>query len=733
METFITNCYKSIGPFLTLFLIKNVQNEDEYIPSILLSNTFQFFNNYDELNNRIYLILGIIGFFYIADRILVFLEKNWDKIKKEFSSSDLNINSDFGDSLNDFTNLDQTIIQVLTDVQTKFADVAGNDEAKTELVEVVRFLKNPKKFIKLGATVPRGILLAGPPGTGKTLLARAIAGESGTPFLKVSGSQFVELLVGVGATRVRELFEKARELKPAIIFIDEIDSIARTRASNNTSMGGSNDEREQTLNQILTQMDGFDPDTGIVVIAATNRIDILDPAILRPGRFDRQITISNPTLKERLAILKVHSRGKRFKKGLSLSPVAVRTVGFSGADLANVLNEAAILATRRKKKWITIKEINLSIERLVLGLEGNQLLRVKSRQLVAFREMGHAIIGNLILGNDSIEKLTLISRGGSQGTTWKLPPLTQYNSRYLFLQDALITLAGRAAEDAMIGSSECTVGAQQELGKITRNLRGVVLRYAMTRLQQLKQEIQRRNLYLLGSDIKLEINNIIDVFTTNFLDTTYTSILQILQFLRPVGERVVDELLLFEELSGKELKRILMDYLSNLKQLKGKELLYSTRKSSMFSFVSGDFGQFGDFKPSKNDDPQKVEQMARSLIRQQKRTNTILSLLNFNKPQEKILSTTLTSLVRNILKDVNFGSQFMLQKKLENLAKKVNEELEEMKEELSHMNDDTEKLLQDKALLKNSTKKIENFVDATFVDSNSQGDDSDDFITPPRY
>ena len=268
--------------------------------------------------------------------------------------------------MGEFTGLDQGAIEVLNEIQIKFEDVAGNEEAKMELKEVVKFLKNPESFAKLGAAVPKGVLLGGPPGTGKTLLAKAIAGEAGTPFLKVAGSQFVELLVGVGAARVRELFEKARSLKPSIIFIDEIDSIARTRSGNN-NMGGGNDEREQTLNQILTEMDGFKSDNGIVVIAATNRIDILDPAIKRAGRFDRQITVTNPNLKERQAILKVHAKGKKLDPTISLAQIAQRTIGFSGADLANLLNEAAILATRLKKQTISMEEINLSVDRIVIG------------------------------------------------------------------------------------------------------------------------------------------------------------------------------------------------------------------------------------------------------------------------------------------------------------------------------------------------------------------------------
>jgi cell division protease FtsH len=443
-------------------------------------------------------------------------------------------------------------------------------------------LTNPELYEEIGVKPPKGVILYGEPGTGKTLFAKAIAGEAGTPFLKVSGSQFVELLVGVGAARVRELFEKARSLKPSIIFIDEIDSIARARSGNNSMGGGANDEREQTLNQILTEMDGFQSDSGVVVIAATNRIDILDPAIKRAGRFDRQIIINNPTLKDRQAILKVHARGKKLDSSVSLAQIAQRTIGFSGADLANLLNEAAILATRRKKATIGMEEINVSIDRIVIGLEGRQVMRVKARQLTAFHEMGHAFVGSLINENDGIEKLTLVPRGNTQGTTWTVPSPSQYNSRRLFLNQILIAIAGRAAEEIVNGVSDCTVGSQQDLIQMTRTVRTMVLRYAMSRLQELKQQAQQRNLFFLGSDVKQELNNIVDNFTTNFMDIIYNEVLAFLQTIRPGGERLVDQLMISEELTGKDLRTLAREYLSNLTSL---ELLYTSRESSLFDFM----------------------------------------------------------------------------------------------------------------------------------------------------
>jgi len=347
-------------------------------------------------------------------------------------------------------------------------------------------------------------------------------------------------------------------------------------------MGGGNDEREQTLNQILTEMDGFGADSGIIVIAASNRIDILDPAIKRAGRFDRQITINNPNLKERQSILKVHARGKKLDPNVSIAQIAQRTIGFSGADLANLLNEAAILTARRKKTTIGMEEINLSVDRIVIGLEGKQIVRVKGRQLTAFHEMGHAFVASLINDNEGIEKLTLIPRGNTQGTTWTVPSPSQYNSRKKFVSQVLIAIAGRAAEEIVNGVGECTVGAQQDLAQLTRTVRSMVLRYAMSRLQELKQQAQQRNLFFLGSDVKQELNNIIDNFTTNFMDITYNEVISFLETIRPGGERLVDQLMISEELTGKDLRTIAREYISNLSS---SEVLYNTRKSSLFDLL----------------------------------------------------------------------------------------------------------------------------------------------------
>ena len=558
----------------------------ERIKTIELTDLTGIGNFLNEKKSEIeLLILGFLFFLFLVDKFISRVEMAWDN---DLEDTVYDSPFDFEDPFAEFTGLDENIVQVITDTQITFADVAGNEEAKEELKEVIQFLTNPDQFGKLGAKVPKGVLLGGPPGTGKTLLAKAVAGEAGVPFLKVSGSQFVELLVGVGAARVRELFEKARSMQPSIVFIDEIDSIARTRSLNN-SMGGGNDEREQTLNQILTEMDGFEVDSGIVVMAASNRIDILDPAIKRAGRFDRQITINNPNLKERQEILKVHIRGKKVSPLVSLTKIAQRTIGFSGADLANLLNEAAILATRRRKSCITMDEINLSIDRLIIGLEGKQFLRIKSRQLTAFHEIGHALLGSLINEEDGLEKLSLVPRGEMQGTTWMTPSSSQYKSRNTFINDILIGIGGRAAEEVLNGSSECTVNAQNDLAQITRTLRTMILQYAMARLQEIKQEAQQRNLFLLGSDVKTELNNIIDNFTTSFMDIIYYEILSFLKVIRPGGERLVDELMVSEELTAKELRTLAREYISTLNSL---ELLYESRKSSLFDFLVPEFKKF---------------------------------------------------------------------------------------------------------------------------------------------
>lgn len=462
-----------------------------------------------------------------------------------------------------------------------FKDVAGYEEAKIELKEVVQFLKNPEPFRKLGATLPKGVLLGGPPGTGKTLLAKAISGEAGVPFFIVSGAGFVELFAGGGASRVRNLFKAAQAVKPSIIFIDEIDAIAKARASG-AAIGGTNDEREQTLNQILVEMDGFKPNDGVVVIAASNRIDILDPAITRPGRFDRQIILGLPTLSERLAILEVHARGKKLDSSVLLPQIAQRATGCSGADLANILNEAAILAVREKKAFIDIHEINESIDRALYGLKGKQIVRSKPRHLIAFHEIGHALVSSLLNEDSPVDRVRLTGRGPSQVRTTTIPSLNLYNSRDAFIIQILTLISGRASEEVMGGIGECTTFAQGNIAQATRNVRVMILRYAMSKLQELKQQAQQRNLYLLGSDMKQELNNIADNFTTNFINITYTEIVRFLGIARPAGERLIDELLSSEELTGSQLRALASEYFSSLYAV---EALDRRRESLLYELL----------------------------------------------------------------------------------------------------------------------------------------------------
>ncbi|KAG1678901.1 hypothetical protein FOA52_003569 [Chlamydomonas sp. UWO 241] len=359
-----------------------------------------------------------------------------------------------------------------------FADVAGVDEAKQDFMEIVEFLKRPERFTAVGARIPKGCLLVGPPGTGKTLLAKAIAGEAGVPFFSISGSEFVEMFVGVGASRVRDLFKKAKENAPCLIFVDEIDAVGRSRG---TGMGGGNDEREQTLNQLLTEMDGFEGNTGIIVIAATNRADILDPALLRPGRFDRQVQVDVPDQKGRNEILLVHARNKKLADDLDLKEVAMRTPGFSGADLANLLNEAAILTARRNKTAITGKEIDDAVDRIVAGLEGKPLIDGKAKSLVAYHEIGHALCGTLTPGHDPVQKVTLIPRGQARGLTWFVPgeDATLISKSQIFAR-VVGALGGRAAEEVVFGEAEVTSGASSDLQMVTNMARQMVINYGMS-------------------------------------------------------------------------------------------------------------------------------------------------------------------------------------------------------------------------------------------------------------
>jgi len=359
-----------------------------------------------------------------------------------------------------------------------FKNVAGNEEAKEDLVEVVDFLKNPKKFLEVGAKIPKGVMLVGPPGTGKTMLARAVAGEAGVPFFSISGSEFVEMFVGVGASRVRDLFAKAKKNAPCIIFIDEIDAVGRRRGS---GMGGGHDEREQTLNQILVEMDGFDARTNVIVLAATNRADVLDPALLRPGRFDRRVNITLPERKEREAILKVHFEKKPIDPSVDIKALAAKTAGSSGADLANIANEAAIIAARHNRKHITNRDVTEAFEKVAIGPERKaKVMNEKEKELTAYHEAGHAIVGHVLPHSDPVHKVTIIPRGGTGGVTWFLPPEDRAYTSILDFKDVLArALGGRIAEKVKYGSENITTGAGSDLRKATEIARDMVIEQGM--------------------------------------------------------------------------------------------------------------------------------------------------------------------------------------------------------------------------------------------------------------
>lgn len=379
-----------------------------------------------------------------------------------------------------------------------FKDVAGAHEAKEELQEIVEFLKDPKKFQQLGAKIPKGVLLMGAPGTGKTLLAKAVAGEADVPFFHVSGSEFIEMFVGVGASRVRDLFAKAKKTAPAIIFIDEIDAVGRQRGA---GLGGSHDEREQTLNQILVELDGFDPSTNVIVVAGTNRPDVLDPALLRPGRFDRRVVINLPTILEREAILEIHARNKPLAQDVVLRRLAERTPGFSGADLANVLNEGAIFAARHNAKEITMDDLFKSIEKVILGPERKmQLMSDREKKITAYHEGGHALVSHLLPDAPSVQKISVISRGQAAGYTLNLPTEDKFfHTSTEFKAELAVLLGGHSAEEIVFG--DVTTGASNDLKKATRLARSMIMQYGMS--QKLGQRTfgEKEELIFLGREI----------------------------------------------------------------------------------------------------------------------------------------------------------------------------------------------------------------------------------------
>ena len=435
-----------------------------------------------------------------------------------------------------------------------FDDVAGAEEEKEELSEVVQFLKNPKKFKDLGARIPRGTLLVGPPGTGKTLLARAVAGEADVPFLSISGSEFVEMFVGVGASRVRDLFTNAKKIAPAIIFIDEIDAIGKKRWP---GTGGWHDEREQTLNQILTEMDGFDNETNVIVIGATNRADVLDKALLRPGRFDRKITVGLPNLSDREAILKVHARNKKISKDVDYRSLWSKTVWFSGADLGNLLNEAAIITARYNEKQITEKRITESFERLVMGLrKKSQVMNDNEREITAYHEVGHALVGKLLPNTDPVHKVSIVSRGGALWVTWFLPErdtLLVSKAKYI---DELATLYGwRAAEEIFFGKANITTGASNDIEKATDIARKMVTRYGMYEevgAENFEGVVDHYSGQATQAIVSDETIKQIDLKVKEILREAYETAIKLITENKKLHDQITKDLLEKEEISQEE-------------------------------------------------------------------------------------------------------------------------------------------------------------------------------------
>ncbi len=444
-----------------------------------------------------------------------------------------------------------------------FADVAGVQEAVQELTEIKEFLENPQKFQKLGARIPKGALLVGPPGTGKTLLARAVAGEAGVPFFSISGSDFVEMFVGVGASRVRDLFEQAKQNSPCIIFMDEIDAVGRQRGA---GMGGGHDEREQTLNQLLVEMDGFDAKSGIIMIAATNRPDILDPALLRPGRFDRQITVDRPDLPGREKILSVHSRGKPLADNVDIATLARSTPGFTGADLANLVNEAALLAARHDKEEVSMHEMEEAIDRVIAGPERKtRIISEKEKEITAYHEAGHAVVGALLADADPVHKITIIPRGQALGITMSLPTEDRFMmSRSQLMAQLAMMLGGRAAE--RVTFDEITTGASNDLERVTQTARQMVMRYGMSdklgpmALGQQNQQVFMGRDFGTQPDYSDEIAFQIDKEIRRIVDESYDTAEDLLIRNRSLVEKLSHDLIEYETVDAVHLRRLIEEY-----------------------------------------------------------------------------------------------------------------------------------------------------------------------------
>ena len=477
---------------------------------------------------------------------LIFFFQNSDNFSSNSGSSPMNL----GKSPARFDSNPDTGIS--------FDDIAGIDEAKAEFEEIVSFLKEPERYTLVGAKIPKGVLLVGPPGTGKTLLAKAIANEANVPFYSVAGSEFVEMFIGIGAARIRDLFKKASENTPCIVFIDEIDAVGRERGA---GIGGGNDEREQTLNQLLTEMDGFKENKGVIVVGATNRVDILDAALLRPGRFDRQITVGLPDRLGRIGILKVHAKNKPLAEDVSIVQLANRTPGFSGADLANLLNEAAILATRYKKQTITKNEVNEAADRVIGGIAGATMDDTKNKKLIAYHEVGHAIVGSVLENHDEVEKITLIPRGGAKGLTWFTPEEDQtLVSRSQLLARIISTLGGRVTEQVIFGDQEITTGASNDLQQVTNIARQMVTRYGMSNIGPIALEDNNNEQMFLGGEYNESITDRIDSEVCKIVNHCEKIATEIILDNRVVIDLAVEKLLESETIDGLEFRELLTQY-----------------------------------------------------------------------------------------------------------------------------------------------------------------------------
>src|SRR3989338_5461617 len=452
--------------------------------------------------------------------------------------------------------------------RTTFADVAGAQETKMELEEVVDFLKHPKKFLAMGAKIPKGVLLLGPPGTGKTLMAKAVAGEAGVPFFNISGSEFVEMFVGVGASRVRDLFKQAKKNAPAIVFIDEIDAVGRHRGA---GLGGGHDEREQTLNQILVEMDGFEPHESVIVMAATNRPDVLDPALLRPGRFDRRVVMDLPDIHERESILKIHALKKPLASDVNLRTIAERTPGFSGADLANLMNEGAILAARENRKFVNQTDLALSIEKVLLGPERrSHILSPKEKEISAYHEAGHALVAAILPHADPVHKITIVSRGRAAGYTLKIPSEDRHlYSRNNFLDELAAALGGYASEKLVYG--ELTTGSSNDIGKATMIARDLVTKYGMSEKIGPVMLGERNDLVFLGKELGVEKNysedtaRTVDMEASAFMNNAVDRAFKVLKKYRKTLDALADVLVKNETIEREEFEAILGSF--GLKQV----------------------------------------------------------------------------------------------------------------------------------------------------------------------